>query len=76
MPATGSREHRPEALGLDSDAVVGHAELDVPAGDLGGDRYAPLPAPRSTPWRTAFSTRGCTDIAGTTVPRVDSGRRS
>ena len=33
----------------------------------------PVPARRSTPWRTAFSTSGCTDMAGTTVPRVCLG---
>src|SRR5207237_978343 len=33
----------------------------------------PEPARRSTPWRTAFSTSGWIDIAGTTAPRASSG---
>ena len=33
----------------------------------------PVPARRSTPWRTAFSTSGWTDIAGTTTSRVSGG---
>ena len=48
-------------------------QLHVAADRSGGDPTCPEPARRSTPWRTAFSTSGCTDIAGTTASRVSAG---